>query len=302
MKKMIAMLISLVLVFLCGAAVAENMVGMPNPMVEVESTEEMAAATGIWMDASQLMLEAPEMVAINSMGQISFTLKNVNDEDVIWTLRFTQDSALNASAESFAGIYDEKLTKLESIEMEWGTLLFQEAKTLGYSLYFWNLNGIYYALSISGTYSQMQFAAVMDRVEAMMQTASLVAMDGQNPVMNLVGEYWDSYSQRANMTIEAGEGALAKVTIRWGSSAFETSEWRFTGTFNQDTMEIPYEDCVLVNEVYDMARGEMVETIIYDNGTGKLSIQSDNSILWQDNVENAGEHCCFEYEYVVEEE
>ena len=42
--------------------------------------------------------------------------------------------------------------------------------------------------------------------------------EGQNPVMNFVGDY---ASDRCTITVEAGEGNVANITVDWASSAAE---------------------------------------------------------------------------------
>ena len=112
----------------------------------------------------------------------------------------------------------------------------------------------------------------------------------------LPGEWEDSYSQRAGMTIEAGDQdeneALYHVRIHWGSSAFETSVWTFSGLYDLTTDTIAYQDCTYAIE-HVSESGETSEKVIYQNGTGNIHLE-DGHFIWTDDMENAGEYCVFE--------
>ena len=56
--------------------------------------------------------------------------------------------------------------------------------------------------------------------------SAAVEEDGQNPVMNFVGNYT---CDRAAMLVEADGTENAKFTVTWGSSAWEHSEWTMSG-------------------------------------------------------------------------
>ena len=127
--------------------------------------------------------------------------------------------------------------------------------------------------------------------------------DGQNPVMNLIGLYQDEVSERATMNIlcEGREGG--SVEISWSSSAFETTVWTFSGIYNTENNTLPYDNCVKTVYTYDEDGNETAE-IVYENGTGMLTVDEFWCILWQDDMEDAGADCVFSYMYapLIEEE
>ena len=126
--------------------------------------------------------------------------------------------------------------------------------------------------------------------------AAFAAADGQNPAMNIIGDYQDSFSQRAMMHIDPLGAEDAEVTIHWANSAFEAVEWHFSGACAGDSgMTIEYSNCVkkIVTANED---GETTEEIEYENGTGRLVFDAENgSAVWADDQENAGEDCVFEF-------
>ena len=129
----------------------------------------------IEVDADDLLAKPDSMSMIDGkMGEITFTLTNVEAQEVPWTLRFTRDEALDGDMALFAGVTDEDVTKGEPIE-----ITYQEdsddpvitleicpfyANTEKADVFFWNWRGAYYCVVIRGSYSQMQFAEAFDRI------------------------------------------------------------------------------------------------------------------------------------------
>lgn len=127
-------------------------------------------------------------------------------------------------------------------------------------------------------------------------TAVFAGAEGQNPAMDIMGNYQDSLSQRATMSIMPLGDEDAEVTIRWGNSAAETVEWHFSGPcVNAEGLTIEYKNCTkkIITTAED---GTAVEKIEYENGTGKLVFDENRSHpVWTDEQENIGERCAFEY-------
>ena len=173
MKKIAVLILCAAL--LMAAALAEGAVGMPNPIVEVKDDDEFERVLGIDVDADDLPSRDVRMSIIGGkVGQIVFNLENVNGDSVEWVLRFTKDASLDRSVEGFAGIYDASCTAPETRAVPWQDdpddpveeieLTSVVAPTVGCDIYFWSYRGTYYALTINGDYSQMQFAAAMDSI------------------------------------------------------------------------------------------------------------------------------------------
>ena len=86
------------------------------------------------------------------------------------------------------------------------------------------------------------------------ETAAAAQEDGQNPVMNVIGDY---QADRCSVHVEAEGKDGVKFTVHWGSSATEASEWTMSGTFDAETTSVYYQDCVKVDRTYD-DKGEVV--------------------------------------------
>lgn len=118
--------------------------------------------------------------------------------------------------------------------------------------------------------------------------------DGQNPVMNLVGTY---ACDRASILIAAkGQDGIV-ATVTWGSSAFETSEWAMTGTFDSETLSFKYEDCIRTNIAFAEDGTIQSEERVYSGGHGSMTFTDGEKItlVWQDDEEDVAKDMVFEY-------
>ena len=173
MKKLFTMILCAVL--LCGAAFAEN-IEIPNPIVEIQDDDVFEDRLHIEFDADDLNARDIAMSIIaDQVGQAAFTLQNADGDPVEWTLRFTRDAETGKDTQTFSGICDTDMTDPETHPYEFAgddaddpviplEITKTRANTEGYDILTWNYGGVYYCLTIHGTYSQMQFAEVFDSV------------------------------------------------------------------------------------------------------------------------------------------
>ena len=115
------------------------------------------------------------------------------------------------------------------------------------------------------------------------------AEDGQNPVMNFVGNY---ACDRASILVEADGADGAKLTVNWGSSAWEHSEWTMSGKFDPDTLTIEYSDCVRKDVAFAEDGSVASETVVYENGVGTVHFENDN-LYWKDDEEHMADDMVF---------
>ena len=118
--------------------------------------------------------------------------------------------------------------------------------------------------------------------------------DGQNPIMNYVGYY---VCDRANVFISADgeEGASAIVT--WSSSAWENSTWMMSGTFDPETLQFEYHDCVKTDYKYEDDGDVESQEEVYTGGHGFMFFKEGDplTLTWQDDQEKVAEDMVFEY-------
>ena len=103
--------------------------------------------------------------------------------------------------------------------------------------------------------------------------------DGQNPVMNVIGNYMND---RVSATIEAIGTDGAKVTAYWGDTARDGFQWELTGTFDEATMRINYSDAVKKSVTYTDVDVTAVNEILFENGKGYIQINDDGTLTWND--------------------
>ena len=118
--------------------------------------------------------------------------------------------------------------------------------------------------------------------------------EGQNPIMNYVGYY---VCDRANVFISADgeEGASAIVT--WSSSAWENSTWMMSGTFDPETLQFEYHDCVKTDYKYKDDGDVESQEEVYTGGHGFMFFKEGDplSLTWQDDQEKVAEDMVFGY-------
>ena len=121
----------------------------------------------------------------------------------------------------------------------------------------------------------------------------IVAEEGQNPVMNFVGNY---QADRASMLVEAEGAENAKFTVNWGSSAWENSEWVMSGKLDRETLSVTYDNCVRTDRVYGDDGSVTKETVVFENGKGRISFNAKgNSITWEDDQEHIADGKVFSF-------
>ena len=123
------------------------------------------------------------------------------------------------------------------------------------------------------------------------ETAEETSEEGQNPVMNFVGDY---ASDRCTITVEAGEGNVANITVDWASSAAERSEWTMSGEFDEETTSVYYQDCTKKNLVFAEDGSVSSEETVYEGGHGTFTFNADEQTLtWTDDIENIADGAVF---------
>ncbi|MBR3125437.1 MAG: hypothetical protein IKF42_08530 [Mogibacterium sp.] len=125
------------------------------------------------------------------------------------------------------------------------------------------------------------------------------ADDGQNPVMNYVGNY---VCGRACIFIDAAdENNGVNATVTWGSSAAENSTWVMSGTFDPETMQFEYHDCVRTDYVYNEDGNVESQEEVFTGGHGFMTFVDGDPITltWQEDQEHAADDMVFEYAGMV---
>ncbi|OUQ13521.1 hypothetical protein B5E84_17305 [Lachnoclostridium sp. An14] len=107
-----------------------------------------------------------------------------------------------------------------------------------------------------------------------------------------IGEWEDLYSLRCTMDISALSEDQVSIFISWSGGADENEEWNMTGVFQPESGIVEYSDCVRTKVIY-MDNGDVSSQEVYTNGTGKIYIEDNGYLYWEDEVEGQGEQCYF---------
>lgn len=124
-------------------------------------------------------------------------------------------------------------------------------------------------------------------------TETAAAEQGQNPVMNVVGDY---QADRCSVHVEPKDKDGALITVHWGSSATESSEWTMSGTFDAEKHTVYYQDGVKKNVVYDSDGKVTSEEEVYVGGHGTFIFNAENNTLtWEEDQEKIADGMVFEF-------
>ena len=134
----------------------------------------------------------------------------------------------------------------------------------------------------------------LDIGEMMYRDAGLeiIDEDGQNPVMNFIGEY---QCDRAHALVECSGQDGALITIDWGSSAWETARWVIEGPFDTDSLTVAYSGCVKSVLTYGEDGELESEEVEYEDGTGTIVFHDDGTFTWHDDQSENGEDMLFDW-------
>ena len=132
-------------------------------------------------------------------------------------------------------------------------------------------------------------------VEEGAETVEKVAEDVQNPAMNFIGNY---RCDRANVQIGADGQEGMKAIVTWSGSAAEESKWVMSGTFDPETLQFEYHDCVKSEIVYDEDGTVKSEEKVFEGGHGFMTFKEGDALTltWQEDQEHVADDMVFTYE------
>ena len=115
--------------------------------------------------------------------------------------------------------------------------------------------------------------------------------EGQNPVMNIIGNY---YGGRACVSVEAKGSDEAEITVVWGDSYNTKAVWTMSGTFNEATTSVFYDNAIkkmiTLNEKGDI----IFEEYLYTSGRGEFVFSYDG-VTWNDLEEHIADTMVFKF-------
>ena len=141
----------------------------------------------------------------------------------------------------------------------------------------WTLNGEDYSSDVTITLEVSQDTDIV----AVFAFNEEDGGDGQNPVMNFIGNY---ACDRARALVECSDDADgARITIEWGGSAWELARWVITGRLDTDTLTVEYADCVKSIVICNDDGSVKSDVPEYENGTGRIVFGENGTFTWHED-------------------
>lgn len=109
---------------------------------------------------------------------------------------------------------------------------------------------------------------------------------------DLIGRWAEKQAGRGLITITAGsEADVYDVRIEWSSSAFEQVIWEMTATAGEGGV-ISYENGKKTIRTYE-SETKYTDAVQYENGAGRFFLNSAHELMWEDDVDHAGDDTAF---------
>ncbi|MBR4236150.1 MAG: hypothetical protein IKR85_08845 [Clostridia bacterium] len=282
MKHTFVILLMLALAF-CAVS-AENTVGMPNPVTECASLEEINALVGSNLVHPAVMGVTDERFCIIDTGDSLIAEYSFRINSYECTMRCAA-----VADEDISGVYIGGEAAFAD-EFE-GEIQFAAGEGLRLARWF-DINGQYcFVLSDPEEYMDEETFRLValemkDLTSTVPTTAELEAFYAA-----LEGAYEDSYSQRAHLTVSANGSEGASIEVDWADSAFEYVRWTMTVKLGEDGL-LYYTDCTKEQIGSDDSEHPGVN-LIYEGGEGFFGL-SEGKLFWNGAEEESCRECVFE--------
>ena len=275
----------LILVFLFGAC-AENAAMLPNPITEYETLGEINEIVGSCLCHPPVMGVTDETFCVIEtndylIAQYTFDLNG---------LKYTFRCAAVAY-EDISGVYigGEAAFGKES----GGDIDYAFGEGLKLARWF-DING-QYSLCLDdpdGVMNEETFELIAEELRDItnpsMSKAELEAF-----YLELEGNWQDSFSERACMTVTADGSDGAKAQVWWADSAFAGYMWEMTLRLGEDGL-LYYTDCACTYTVSDDAESDSGKSsVLYEDASGFFSC-ADGVLYWNGAEDENCTECVFE--------
>ena len=290
MKRMLALALAAMMVLClcaCGEKPAEQPEaeepatnGMPNPMTEYASLDEINDIVGSKLVHPGVMGVSDEKFFVIDCGDYRLADYRFAVGGVDYTFRsapVTQD---------ISGYYVGERTAFADGAQQDGI---EYAEADGAQLARWFTIDGQYVLSAKGVDADT-FALVAEEL-CTMTSPGMSDAEYEAFYAGLAGQYYDSYSQRAVMNVEADGANGVKIIVDWSSSASENTEWTMTARLTEDGL-LSYYDCAVSN-ITTAEDGTETVGIVSTDGEGWFTFDGDK-LCWTGAADESCVNCVFE--------
>ncbi len=265
-----------------------------------------AAATEQWSKLNEWAAKAADAFLADNAGLAAYTRGNsmldmylaraAYQQDANYTLAtFTSDALAPNGMD--AAPYAERLMGYESMETaplaetpagEYVVLSFPD-EDVRFDFFYAESNFV--RMVWSGNEELLKLTYADDTEASAVAQEWFDALAEANGVSPMLGRWAEKIAGRGLITIMGGENGTYDVVIDWSSSAFEKACWEMTATA-QDDGSLRYENGRHFIRTYT-SETEYTDAEQYTNGTGTFTLNSANEIMWQDDVDHAGDDTVF---------
>ena len=288
MKRMLVLALAAMMILslcACGSKQEEKpeeseSIGLPNPMTEYASLDEINNIVGSKLVHPAVMGVSDEKFFVIDCGDYKLADYRFTVGGVDYMFRsapVTQDISGYHVGEGTAFADGAR----DGIEY---------AETDGTQLARWFTMDGQYVLTAKDMADADTFALVAEELCAM-TFSGMSEAEYEACYADLAGQYYDSYSQRATMTVEADGANGVKITVDWSSSASELTEWTMTARLYEDGL-LSYNDCTCSNIVTAADGAETVD-IVSTDGEGWFTFDGDK-LCWTGAADENCVNCVFE--------
>ena len=145
-----------------------------------------------------------------------------------------------------------------------------------------------------------QFACAMSSVlpdnapETVVELKKKMPDFSKDPFKEWYGWWGEKEADRAMITVTRGENGWYGFEISWPRSKSQTDMWMLTAVpISKDTMQ--YKDCMHFLVTFNASNPNVVdrEETVNLNGTGTITVNSANEMIWRDDQDRRAENCIF---------
>ncbi len=274
MKKWFFFLTALMMSFLMITCFAEEAVGIPNPVAEYDSMEEINTIVGVDLMRPAVMGVTSERFSVinNSIAQYECEINGLE-----WTFR-----GAYITEEDISGMYDENN---------------QFTPEQDFTLY---TNEFYlerffdgerqYTIVVTGPVSA-DGVVFLDEDTFMGICMEFESVQKQHMDDPLVGDYEDTVSQRATACVER-HGDVYNISVTWSDSVTELSCWTMYDAVLEDS-RLTYQGEEIGRFTYDEEGNETAADITAANNIGWFEI-TDGMLYWTGAAQEECRTCVFE--------
>ena len=122
-----------------------------------------------------------------------------------------------------------------------------------------------------------------DQTEALVEDAEKQKEEIINSVsgeMDLSGSWQDEVSQRASMDVTKNQDGSYSIVVSWANGASETVIWQITGTYDEASGMLSYNNGVYTVHTWDE---EGAETVSEPETTKGAFMKEGDKLRWQDS-------------------